>query len=219
MIGSFLIAIALGAGTAAEAPAFVAEVRELPAEVRALVLQHSWREGCPVPLGDLVYVTLTHWGYDARAHQGELIVHRQAAAAVREIFAELFAARFPVEKMRLIDHYQGDDDRSMADNNTSAFNCRPVAGRRVYSNHAYGLAIDINPRVNPYVTEAGVAPPGGAEYVDRTRRAPGLIVAGDACHAAFTRRGWSWGGAWRRSKDYQHFELRLELNRRRGAVD
>jgi len=173
--------------------------------------QHSWREGCPVPLEDLSYVELSFWGYDGKVHQGELVVHERVAAQVVQMFGELFAAKFPIEKMRRVDHYEGSDDKSMADNNTSAFNCRKVAGRPgAYSRHAFGLAIDINPLTNPYVTPKGeVSPPEGQRYKDRTLKVPGLIVAGDACHKAFARRGWIWGGAWRRAKDYQHFEVKL----------
>jgi hypothetical protein len=94
----------------------------------------------------------------------------------------------------------------MAANNTSAFNCRFVSGTARWSEHAYGRAIDINPVQNPYVSSSGRAsPPAGAAYVDRSRRAPGMIHAGDAVVRAFAAVGWGWGGSWRGVKDYQHF--------------
>jgi hypothetical protein len=109
--------------------------------------------------------------------------------------------------MRLIDDYQGDDDRSMADNNTSGFNCRPVAGKPiVFSKHSYGRAIDVNPLTNPMLASGAVYPPAGAEYVDRQRKVPGILRKDDKAVREFTRRGWTWGGTWPSMKDYQHFE-------------
>jgi poly-gamma-glutamate synthesis protein (capsule biosynthesis protein) len=108
-------------------------------------MRYSWRRGCPVGLADLRLVTVDHWGFDRRVHRGELVVHRRYAQAVVRVAGMLFAGRYPIARMRLADAYQGDDDRSMAANNTSAFNCRPVAGTRRWSEHAYGRAIDLNP--------------------------------------------------------------------------
>ena len=112
----------------------------------------TWRVGCPVPIGDLSYLALVHWGFDDKPHIGELVMHRKLAQATVEAFADLYALRFPIEKMELIERYDGDDHRSMEANNTSAFNCRDVSGRPgVFSNHSYGSAMDINPVQNPYV--------------------------------------------------------------------
>jgi hypothetical protein len=193
--------------TAAVHPEFVGHVRALPAQVVAAMRKHSWREGCPRAPGDLAYLEVDHFGYDGKVHTGELVVEARLAREVLDIMRELFQARFPIEKMRLIDAYAGSDEASMADNNTSAFNCRPVAGRsRGFSRHSYGRAIDINPLTNPYVKGKLVAPPAGRAFLDRTQGAVGMITRGDACHQAFVRRGWRWGGVWRLSKDYQHFE-------------
>lgn len=113
----------------------------------------SWRAGCPVPIADLAYLLLTCRGFDGRPYIGELVVHRKIAAQVLAAFADLHAQGFPIERMELIDAYEADDDRSMAANNTSAFNCRDITGRPgVWSKHSYGGAIDINPLQNPYVT-------------------------------------------------------------------
>jgi len=180
----------------------------VPEALAARMRQHSWRPGCPTPIGDLAYVRLSHFGYDGAVHEGELVVHKELASEVLTIFKALFARRFPVERMRVIDAYQGDDDASMADNNTSAFNCRFVAGKPgVFSKHSSGRAIDINPRTNPMVVDGAVLPPAGSEFVARNKQAPGILRSGDdRAVREFTGRGWVWGGAWASMRDYQHFE-------------
>ncbi|WP_253890728.1 M15 family metallopeptidase [Actinokineospora diospyrosa] len=170
-------------------------------------LGKSWRPGCPVGPDALALVTLSVVGFDGRAHRGELVVARAVALEVVTAFGELYRARYPIERMLTVEKYDADDDKSMAANNTSAFNCRPITGGTEWSNHSYGRAIDINPVVNPYISGSGtVYPPNGAPYVDRTRTDPGLIHAGDATVRTFERRGWDWGGYWTTPIDYQHFE-------------
>ena len=152
--------------------------------------QHSWRPECPTPIIDLVYVRLAHYGYEGVVHEGELVVHKDVVGDVLAIFKTLFAWRFPIEKMKVIDDYQGDDDASMADNNTSAFNCRFVAGKPgVFSKHSFGRAIDINPRTNPMVMGSQVFPPAGSAFLDRERKAPGILRAGDRAVREFVRHG------------------------------
>jgi D-alanyl-D-alanine carboxypeptidase len=169
-------------------------------------LPYSWRPGCPVAVEDLRLLTLTYWGFDDRSHQGELVVHRRYADAIVSVFAQLFDARFPIERMELVDAYEGNDDRSMVANNTSAFNCREVAGRPgVLSEHSLGGAIDINPLINPWVHYGKVDPPEGAQYADRNTPWKGAIYADDVVVRAFAAIGWGWGGAWPDSHDYQHF--------------
>jgi hypothetical protein len=166
----------------------------------------SWHEGCPVPIEDLRLLTLDFWGFDGSVHSGELVVHRDVADDVVVVFRELFDARFPIRRMRLVDDYGGDDDRSMAANNTSAFNCRPVTGGSAWSGHSYGRAIDINPIQNPYVTGGGtVLPPAGGAYTDRSLQSKGMIHPGDVVLRAFSSVGWGWGGNWSDPTDYQHF--------------
>ena len=155
---------------------------------------------------DLRYLTMSFWGFDGTAHVGEMVVHRNVAGAVVNVFGKLFAARFAMQRMRLVDVYGGDDDRSMAANNTSAFNCRAVTGGTAWSQHAYGWAIDINPIQNPYVSSGGtVLPPAGAKYANRSLHANGMIHAGDVVVNAFTSVGWGWGASWSGTRDYQHF--------------
>ncbi len=187
------------------APVFVATVSEITPSIRDRMTS-SWRQGCPVGLDGLRHIELSHWNYDGRVSTGELIVAEPVADDIVEVFAALFADGFPIERMELVDVYDSDDDLSMAANNTSAFNCREVAWRPgVWSNHAFGQAIDINPLVNPYVSSTRLLPPEGAAYADRSIEAPGLIRADDVVVQAFTSIGWGWGGAWQSAKDYQHF--------------
>ena len=182
-------------------PRFRAMIEPAPAER----MTSSWRPGCPVAPEDLRLLTLTHWGFDGELHRGKLVIHEDQARAVKEAFRALFKARFPIERMRLVDVYGGDDDRSMAANNTSGFNCRTVEGSSSWSEHAYGRAIDINPIQNPAVKGGRVSPPAGSRYLDRLRRRKGLIRANDAVVRAFASIGWGWGGYWTSLKDYQHF--------------
>jgi hypothetical protein len=127
----------------------VAVPKAVEAQMR---LKKSWREGCPIAISELNYLVLGYWGFDGKPHPGELVVHRRIARATLKAFADLFAQRFPIQSMELIEKYDANDDRSMEANNTSAFNCRDVTGRPgVFSHHSFGSAIDINPVQNPYL--------------------------------------------------------------------
>lgn len=151
-------------------------------------------------------LTVPYWGFDGASRTGELVVHRDVAAEVESVFRALYEARFPIERMELVDVYGGNDDASMTANNTSAFNCRPITGGGRWSQHSYGRAIDINPLQNPYVYRDGsVIDPAAAPYTDRSRQDPGMIHAGDVVVNAFAGIGWSWGGNFTSTKDYQHF--------------
>jgi hypothetical protein len=183
---------------------FVFEVRPIDAALAARMTPTSWRPGCPVGLGDLRYVWVSHMGMDGTERVGELVVHRDTVAALAGVFRHIWDEAFPVERMRLVDDYGGDDDASMAANNTSAFNCRRVAGTTRWSEHAFGRAIDINPVQNPYVRGGRVDPPAGRAYVDRGHVRAGMLVAGGPVVGAFRFVGWGWGGDWSSGKDYQH---------------
>lgn len=177
--------------------------------VSATELGATWRPDCPAPPETLRRVDLDYWGFDEQPHRGQLVVHRDVTAQVIDVFDELFRLRFPIERMQTVDHYPGaDDELSMRDNNTSAFNCRDIPGTGRWSLHAYGKAVDVNPRLNPYVDRRGDYQPANAgPFVDRARSDPGMLRDDDPAVRAFTDRGWSWGGYWRTPKDYQHFEL------------
>lgn len=186
-------------------PVPVVEARLLTADEHAAMVGVSWREGCPVALADLRALTIAHHTPDGGVDRGTLIVHRDVANDVAEAFRALHRAGFPITRMRPVRHYNGDDHDSMAADNTSAFNCRPVGGSATWSEHAYGRAIDINPLRNPFVRGDRVQPPGGRSYLDRDAEVPGLITPGSVAVRAFADIGWGWGGSWRSSKDYQHF--------------
>jgi hypothetical protein len=164
----------------------------------------SWHSGCPVRIRDLRLLRLDYWGFGGRVRHGRLIVHEDQARRVKRVFRKLFYAHFRIRRMLLIDAYNGSDDRSMDANNTSAFNCRFVAGTTTWSQHAYGRAIDLNPVRNPYVAGSHVSPEAGRAYTDRSRRAIGMIHGGDAVVRAFGDANWRWGGAWSYPKDYMH---------------
>ncbi len=171
-------------------------------------LGSSWREGCPVGPSSLVVVSLTHHDLGGSVRPGTLVIHRDIETATRAAFAALFAQRFPIASITPVSEFGSDDDTSMAANNTSAFNCRyAVTGSatKSWSNHAYGRAIDVNPRTNPYVLDGEVLPPDGAAFVDRDEQHPGGLYGGGAALEAFTGNGFEWGGAWR-NPDYQHLE-------------
>lgn len=199
-----------GRSTAAAPPEraerFEGRVSRIDAETRARMTGVSWRPGCPVGFAELRLLTVSHWGFDGRSHRGRLVVHRDLATAMLGAMRRLHRLRFPIRQMRLVDAYGADDRRSMAADNTSAFNCRFVAGTSRWSEHAYGRAIDLNPIENPYVTGSGyVSPPAGAPFIDRSRRRKGLIHRHGPVVAAFAAAGWEWGGDWPWPKDYQHF--------------
>lgn len=179
-------------------------------EITERIMGRSYRENDEIKLEDLAYIQVTYWGFDDKEHIGELIVHKKVAEDVVEIFKELYEAKFPIEKIRLIDEYNADDNLSMTDNNTSAFCYREITGSKgKLSNHSYGVAIDINPVQNPYVKGDIVLPESGKEYLDRSNIRKGMIVEGNPCYNAFKRRGWTWGGEWKSLKDYQHFEISI----------
>jgi hypothetical protein len=217
LLGLAAAILALAGGTAAgvlndSTPAarggaqFEGEVERIDAATRTRMTGLSWRRGCPVGFADLRLLTVDHWGFDGQAHRGRLVVHRQHARRLLGTMRKLYRLRFPIRRMRLVDAYGADDRRSMAADNTSAFNCRVVAGTTRWSEHAYGRAIDVNPVENPYVTDSGyVSPPAGAPFADRSRQAEGLIHRHGPVIAAFAAAGWEWGGDWPWPKDYQHF--------------
>lgn len=175
------------------------------------ILGRSYKRGCAVPLSDLRYLRLLHCTADGHVQLGELICNRSVSADLLYIFRRLFDAGYPIERVTLIDGYGADDERSMAANNTSCFNYRPVANSTRLSKHSLGKAIDINPLYNPCVRRlrggrVTVSPQAGKVYADRTRQFPYKIDTADLCYRLFVSRGFTWGGHWKSVKDYQHFE-------------
>ncbi|MGH9084556.1 MAG: M15 family metallopeptidase [Acidimicrobiales bacterium] len=183
------------------APPFQASIEPVTQEE----LGTSWgADARCTPPAELRKLTMSHWGYDGQVTSGQLIVHVAQADRMVAVFRDIYAARFPIERMVPIAAYGADDQVSMRANNTSGYNCRTVAGSTSLSQHAFGAAVDVNPLHNPYVKGSTVDPPEGAPWANRGRDDPGMIEAGDALVQAFARQGWGWGGYWS-SPDYQHF--------------
>lgn len=183
----------------------------------AMVRHKTLVEGKPVSCRRLALVKFDYFGFDQKVHHdGEMVVLDAVADHVRNIFDTLLDRRFPLRKVRLLNHYEGDDDASMADNNTSSFNDRLVAGSNSLSMHAYGLAIDLNPEQNPFIQKTGanteVSPKSSEKYLDRTKQRPGMA---EPVIDVFADNGFSiWGGDWHNPIDYQHFQVSRNLAER-----
>lgn len=184
-------------------PAFAAKVTKVSRDR----LPYSWRPGCPVHYQDLRLITLTFWGFDGKPHtDGQLVVRKTVTDDIVTVMEKLYEWRWPIKQMKLVDAYKGDDFDSIDVDNTSAFNCRPATGSSNWSNHAYGQAIDINPRENPYVTASGsTAHQNAKKFTKRPLKGKGVINPGDRVVKAFAQVGWEWGGYWSGTKDFQHF--------------
>jgi hypothetical protein len=200
-VAVLLLAATVLVGVAPPSQGFVGR----SSEVTRADLRYSWRPGCPVGPAQLRRLDVSYWDFAGRRRVGSIVIRSTAARDVLSVFRKLYAARFPMRRLRPVEAYKGSDDASMAADNTSAFNCRFVSGTRRWSQHAYGLAIDLNPVENPYVHGGLVEPPAGRRYLDRSRRRPGMVVSGDVVVRAFASIGWRWGGYWTSAKDYQHF--------------
>jgi len=177
------------------------------ATISAPQVSGTWRPGCPVGPAQLRLLTMSYWGFDGRPHTGTMIVNSAVTSSVLSVFSQLFAEHFPVHQMQPEDAYGGQDPVSMADDNTSGFNCRYAVapGPPSWSVHAYGEAIDVNPVENPYLEGGRAQPPAGAPFLDRSHYSPGMAVPGGQLVKAFATVGWLWGGRWASSPDYQHF--------------
>lgn len=181
---------------------FAATVEPVPEPVAA---RSTWRPECPVGLDELRYVTVTFWGFDDRPHTGEVIVHRRVAEDVAAVFERLFRARFPIEELRVVRSDELDAPRTGDGNTSTGFVCREITGGRAWSQHAYGLAVDINPFHNPYRRGDLVVPELASAYLDRQHHRPGMIQRGDVVTEAFADIGWGWGGDWQSLADWMHF--------------
>jgi D-alanyl-D-alanine carboxypeptidase len=190
---------------AAAAPGYTFATHRLSPGVRKRITGVSWHRGCPVARGRLRYLRIAYHGFDGRVHKGEMVANASAVKPLRSAFATLFRRGFPIRRMRLVDDYGGSDYRSIEADNTSAFNCRRATGQSRWSQHAYGLALDVNPIENPYVSNGRTSHPASRRYLDRKRHWRGMAFTGGALVTAFARVGWGWGGNWSNPTDYQHF--------------
>ncbi|ELS04938.1 hypothetical protein Xen7305DRAFT_00046740 [Xenococcus sp. PCC 7305] len=193
-------------------PEFNSEIIDpIPPDIRGKMINVTWRDNrkCPIQLEELVMLEVNHWDYEREVVKGTLIVHRDVAKPLSEVFKELFDIKFPIQSMLPAYEFDGDDIKSMKANNTSAFNCRLVEDARKWSQHAYGKAVDINPLFNPYIKGDVTLPESGRQYEARTcnepNNYPGMICVGSPVIKEFEKIGWKWGGYWNSLKDYQHF--------------
>ena len=186
--------------------------QEITDDIFARIEGKSFKANCITSREDLRYLRVLHYNKDREILEGELICHKDIADDLLAIFQELYKAAYPIERMVLIDEFDADDEASMRANNTSAFNFRYASGMKRLSSHSTGMAIDINPLYNPLVKhregQTRVFPTTAAAYMDRTKYFPYKIEKGDLCYRLFKKYGFSWGGDWKSSKDYQHFEKR-----------
>jgi hypothetical protein len=203
-----------------------AESEDLPPNGRDAVLvvspemckdmreRHVLNRGAPVSCERLRLVRFGYIGFDQQLHSdGQIMVLDAVADQVLAIFGTLRERRFPIASAQLMNKYNGDDDVSMSQNNTSAFNVRQIAGGGSLSLHAYGVAIDINPVQNPYlrrsITGLAVSPKSGADYVNRKIVRAGMA---ESILDVFAAHGFTiWGGHWRNPIDYQHFQVSQKL--------
>jgi hypothetical protein len=181
---------------------FHSTIAAVPSSVLA---RSTWASGCPVTVADLRYVTVSFRGFDGLAHTGELLVNARAADAMVTVFGKLFAQGYPIEQMRVASLSELNAPPTGDGNTTGAFACRPVRGQKVWSQHAYGLAVDVNPFQNPYHNGEVVLPELATSYLDRGDVRAGMILPGGPVVRAFASVGWQWGGDYRSLKDFMHF--------------
>ena len=186
-------------------------ITEITDEIFNRIYGKSFKEDCTLPREDLRYLHVLHKDLDGNEHNGEMIVNKHIAEDVLEILKQLYEADYPIEKIRLVDEYNADDEASMEDNNSSAFNFRFISHTTRVSKHGLGLAVDINTLYNPYTKivdgERIIEPINGEPYLDRNANFPYKIDENDLCYKLFIKYGFEWGGSWEDRKDYQHFEM------------
>ena len=183
-------------------------IAEITDELFSRMYGKSYKENCNVPREELIYLHILHKDLDGNTKQGEIVVNKLISD---DVFKELYKANYPIEKVRLIDEYNADDESSMRDNNSSSFNFRFISHTTTISKHGRGLAVDINPLYNPYIKEVNgqrsLEPSTAEPYIDRTADFPYKIDHNDLCYKLFMEHGFEWGGDWENAKDYQHFEV------------
>lgn len=187
-------------------------IRPIPLDIQRDMRGETWRPGCPVPLGALALLRFNYWGFDGEVERGPMVVNSRVAEDVLSVFEALFRARFPIRHVVLARRFRPNADPDSRRSITASFNCRPVVTPDgpgdAFSQHAYGLAVDVNSLQNPYVREDGFVRNRFARpYVDRSQDLPGMIHGDDVVVRAFAAIGWRWGGDWSGGQDYMHFSL------------
>lgn len=185
------------------ASAFFAKIENVDSKTYHNMKGKSWTDNCPINIQDLHHLRLNYIDYEGKKQIGELLVHKTISEDVITIFKELYEAKYPIQSMRLYSDFDGKNSLEEA-NNTTSFYCKPKAGKRKISKHAFGLAIDINPMQNPYKGKH-LWPQGAKKNLERDSTTPGLITTQTKIFEIFTKHGWKWGGLNKHS-DYMHFE-------------
>ena len=187
-------------------------ISKITAEVKKRMIKgNSWKSTCPVKLNDLRYLHIKHLNFQGKTVLGEMIVHKNVASQVVDIFSELYDIGYPIHKMHLVSKYKGNDWQSIEADNTSAFNCRKATGSKNWSKHSYGKAIDLNSIENPYIARSGrISHKASEKYRKRLHRNNSysdraVLLHKDKATKIFKKYGWKWGGDWSGVKDYQHF--------------
>ena len=199
-------------GTAEENQFYMTEISD---DLLERMKGKSFKDDCTVQKEDLRYIHVLHKDLDGSVKEGEMVLNKYIAEDVMEIFKELYAADYPIERVRRADEYDADDEMSMRDNNSSSFNFRFISHTTKVSKHGLGMAVDINPLYNPYIKEVDgqtvIEPATGEPYVDRSADFAYKIDENDLCYKLFKEHGFEWGGSWSDRKDYQHFEVSDEV--------
>jgi hypothetical protein len=178
----------------------------VPEVVKTRMLGKSLPEAAKIGFDELRYLTLYHYDFKGHIQQGEMVCNKAIAHDLLCIFRTLFAEAYPINSIRLVDDFEASDETSMQANNSSCFNYRTISGSWRLSQHAFGMAVDINPLQNPCVKGSRIRPATATDYVDRSKHFPHKIDDNDFCKKTFESYGFRWGGRWRSVKDYQHFE-------------
>lgn len=210
LIGGCLMSISESAGAKTIKPGFT--YTTLSNKIKKKITGVSFHKNKSISYKDLRYIKVKYYNFNGKVKKGELIVNKKIAKKVTKIFYELYKMKYPIQSIKLVDEYGGSDDKSMAANNSSAFNFRTIAGSNRLSKHAMGLAVDINPKINPYVVGGKVYPASAKAYMNRNRKTSKgkyrkyMILRNDKIVKLFKKYGFEWGGDWKSRKDYQHFE-------------
>ena len=192
------------------------KISEITDEIFARIKGKTFKDNCTLPREDLRYLNLLHKDIKGNTLKGEMICNKYISKDLLEIFEKLYQENYPIEKIRLMDEYDADDETAMRDNNSSCFNFRFISHTKRISKHGLGLAVDINTLYNPYhkiVNGKEIIEPSTAkDYLDRTKKFIYKIEENDICYNLFKEHGFIWGGnCWNDRQDYQHFEIPNEV--------
>ena len=182
------------------------EIKDIPLDIQNRMIEKNvWSAECLIPMPRLKLLNVSHYNFENEVTVGKMVILDSMANSVISIFQELFALKFPIYSIKLIDEFGGDDELSMDANNSSCFNFRKIDGSELLSIHSYGLAIDINPLQNPFIQESKVCPSQGKDFLDRSNIRPGMV---ESIVEIFYNHGFTvWGGNWKEPVDYHHFQV------------